>query len=359
MSARATVHAIRRLPPARDAEWDALVADVGAVEQSLWWNRGWEASGGTVDVIGWYADDVLQGGILVLTRPLPGLRLSTALAPRAPVLRSGDMPPAVVQGLADELIALGSDRSWIDLRLMLPRSDTFGRALTNELRNRVLRAYTIPSPSDAVVPLAGRSFDDVVAGFHKSTRRDVRAGGRRGGSVRALTQPGDLERAWRTLGASARRQGFGDVRAWATVADLLPDRVAAGDLAVLGLCLDTDVVASVVVALVGPEGYNIYSGFDDRAATLFPGHRLQTAAMAVCHARGLSGYNLGLLSQRSTPTPLDQHKMRFGAEEVRRGDRVTWERLGAVSRALASPTPRRLLRQNRATVARVLSRVRG
>ncbi len=279
-----TVHAVRRLPRDRWPEWDAFVARWGSVEQTTWWHGPSEQAPGTVDVLAWYRDGDLAGGLLVLSTPLPLVRASIGAAQRGPVLSTAEVPGPVVRAVTDELLAVAHERGWIDLRLTVGRSESFARALTTELRNRVERAYTIPGPVDAVVPLAGRTFDEVVAGLHRSTRRDLRAGGRRGGAIRALTSAADLRQAHDALSASARRQGFGGVRAWTSAGPLLQERVSTGDIIVLGLCEDHEVVASTVVALVGPEGYNVYSGFKDHAARLHPGHRLQTAAMAVCQA---------------------------------------------------------------------------
>jgi len=194
----------------------------------------------TAESVGFYAGPVLVGAGLVLYRQLPGIRRSLAYLPEGPVLdwARADVP-ALLDGLAAHLrsraafgIRMGPavvTRRWhagtIKTAIADPtvhrlgdvtpdESCEVGAALVETLQRAGWRHQVVAGGFSAgqprynfVLPLAGRSEADVLAGMNQQWRRNIKKAAQAGVEVRVGDRD-DMPQFHAAYVETARRDGF-------------------------------------------------------------------------------------------------------------------------------------------------------
>jgi Acetyltransferase (GNAT) domain len=312
--------------PDQRRQWDRFVrgAPAGSLNQCFWWADPLEQHGVTARGIACWDGEVQVGGAMLRSLPVPlaGGTITECLQGPLFVDWRPEWAAPVLAGI--EEIARRSRSIGVSLQAC-PRRDV-AEDLASAMRRAGMKLTRAPGGREAILALAGRSLDDVIAGFHKGTRRAIKKGQQGPVEVRRVAGTDELRRAHGTWLATAARKGFASVRPWETAEPMLRHSIDAGLGAVLAGFVGEELLAAVFVTYIGTAASYIYGGFADDAERHRPNHVLHLEAIKVALAGGYATYNLGTLSIDG----VDQFKLGFGAVPVPRTDTVVWERRAAL-----------------------------
>ncbi|MEZ5117455.1 MAG: peptidoglycan bridge formation glycyltransferase FemA/FemB family protein [Candidatus Nanopelagicales bacterium] len=348
---------VRPITAAQHREWVASRPSVSFLQTPAW---GEVKSGWRHESLGWFVGSRLVGAGLVLYRPVPRLpQRSLAYLPEGPDLDwLGDrlpqydledwllpllkhcrgrgafqvkMGPQVVvrrwdaATLKDAIAAGGSTR----LRNVPPdRQDERGVAVAERLASL---GWT-QKPSEGAgfgdvqpryvfqLPLAGRSLDDVFAGFNQLWRRNVRKAEKAGVEVTHGTEA-DLPAFHEVYVETAARDHFTPrglgyfQQMWRAMAAEEDDRLRLYVARHGG-----DVVAATTMVRVGDHAWYSYGASTTAGRDVRPSNAVQWAMIRDAHAAGCAVYDLRGISDTLDPDDhlfgLIQFKLGTGGEAV-------------------------------------------
>jgi hypothetical protein len=313
--------------PTEHHAWDALAARsaVGHRHQCLWWMEALDRYGFRTSTLGCWSGEQLIGGALFRSYRVPFTGSTVTECLDGPIFLEWE------SGWAEAFIAgvVGVAQEANSMALVIkdcPRADVH-QALVAAFRRGGLEIALSPGPADAVLPLEGRTIDQIRTGFNHGTRQRIKKG-QRGVSVRRLTSSEDLAKAHAAWLATASRKSFADVRPWRGVEPILRHCIDNGLGSVLGSFLDEKLLAAAFVTHIGMTAAWVYGGYMDGAEKYNPTHVLQYEAISESLARGLVRYNFGYLLAERQPAArgVDEFKLGFGAVPHRHPDTITWKR---------------------------------
>jgi lipid II:glycine glycyltransferase (peptidoglycan interpeptide bridge formation enzyme) len=185
-----------------------------------------------------------------------------------------------------------------------------------------------PGRADAVLPLQGRTMDQIWKGFNHGTKRRIKKAWARELTVRRLTRPEDLNCAYEAWMATAQRKSFSDVRPWESLEPVVRHCLEHRLGSVLATFLGDTLLAAIFVTQIGDTATYVYGGYTDYAQEYSATHVLQHEAIRESLERGLARYNFGYLLTEEQPLArgVDQFKLGFGAVPQRHLDTIVWER---------------------------------
>jgi lipid II:glycine glycyltransferase (peptidoglycan interpeptide bridge formation enzyme) len=327
-----------------DAEGSFLQTPAWATVKAEWQHES----------LGWFHDEALVGAGLVLSRSLPRLGRSLAYLPEGPVVDwSAYTAAEVTEPLLDHLrrrkafsVKIGPQtvtRRWSAATVKAAIADGTAerlsdvppdstpeeaRRLVDELR---LLGWRREETSGAgfgdfqpryvfQVPLAGRTLDEVFAGFNQLWRRNVRKADKAGVDV-ATGGADDLHRFHEVYVATAHRDGFTPrplayfERMWHAMTDEDADRIR------LYLAHhDGDLLAATLTVRVGGRVWYSYGASADHKRDLRPSNAVQWRMISDAHAAGAHVYDLRGISDTLRPDDplfgLIQFKLGTGGEAV-------------------------------------------
>jgi hypothetical protein len=326
------------------------------MHQCSWWASPLAAYGVPSVALGCWRNGTLVGGALFRSYSVPMTGMSISECVDGPIFLEWE------RGWAQEFVA-GVGRLARTLGSMAvvikgcPRRDVQAD-LQDAFRRAGLRVTLGGAQADAVLPLAGRTLDEIRRGFNHGTKWRVNKGRRSGLVIRRLTTDEELEQAHAAWLATAARKGFEEVRPWATIQPVLRHCVDHGLGSVLASIHDGRLVAAAFVTHLGQTGVWVYGGYLDGAEPLNPTHVLQYEAMQECLSRGMARYNFGSLISYGAPTTsgVDEFKLGFGAAPVEHPEMLTWERRPGLYRCVEGLRRRRLGRHLEGLLKRRLIR---
>jgi hypothetical protein len=201
------------------------------------------------------------------------------------------------------------------------------RGVVEALRHVGLAIALSPGPAEAILPLEGRTIDQIRGGFNHGTRQRIKKG-QKGISIRRLTRSDELMQAYAAWIATAKRKSFSDVRPWRGLEPVLRHCIDHRLGSVLGSFLDERLLAAAFVTHVGRTASWVYGGYMDGAEKYNPTHVLQFEAIRESLERGLARYNFGYLLAEYQPGArgVDEFKIGFGALPERHLDTILWKR---------------------------------
>ncbi len=270
------------VPP---ADWDSCAVDSpgGHVMQSSAWARIREAQG-------WRAEYVRVGEplpvALVLWRRTPLGELG--YVPRGPVAAKGDR-----DGLARALGALAGiarERRALFLKVdpELPVDEATALHAAGFHRGEDIQ----PVVATLELDLAGRTDDDLLAGFEKDTRWSVRQAARRGVAVREAGADEDLRAFYELYALTGRRARF--ITRTAEYYRLVWRTLLDARLARLWLAENAGaVVAGAMTWRCGDRELYQYGATNDAGRRCFAAYALQWRAIVAARERGAARYDFG------------------------------------------------------------------
>jgi hypothetical protein len=313
--------------PAECARWNALAAgSAGHRHQCLWWMEPLQRYGFRIDALGCWRDGRLIGGALfrTYTVPLSPIRVTECLDGPVFLEWSDAWAGALVTAVAD--LAEQVDSTVVNLQ-DCPRVEVQQSVLA-AFRDGGRKMALKPGLPDAILPLRGRSIDEIWKGFNHGTRQRIRKA--RSGQlvVRRLTEPGELARAYDAWIATAQRKSFSEIRPWGSLEPVLQHCLDQGLGSVLASFKGDELVAAVLVTHVGSAASYVYGGYVDGGEKLSPTQVLHDEAIRECVSRDLAGYNFGALLAGTYPEArgVDEFKLGFGAVPQPHTDTISWLR---------------------------------
>jgi hypothetical protein len=307
--------------------WNALAgtSPAGHRHQCLWWMEPLQRYGFRVSALGCWNGDRLVGGALFRSYTVPLGLVTVTECLDGPVFLEWDdgWAEAFVAAMADLARGIGSATVSIQ---DCPRGE-IQRSIAAALERAGHKTILKPGASDAVLPLRGRTMEEIWKGFNHGTRRRIKKG-RSELAVRRLTEPEELAQAYAAWIATASRKSFSDVRPWATLEPVVRPCVLQGLGSVLGSFLDDKLLAAVFITHIGDTAYYVYGGYVDGAEKQSPTHVLHDEAIRESREKGLIGYNFGSLLGPAQPHArgVDEFKLGFGAIPRPHQDTLIWVR---------------------------------
>jgi hypothetical protein len=307
--------------------WDDLAARsvVGHRHQCLWWMEPLDRYGFRCCPLGCWKGDQLVGGALFRSYGVPFTRSAVSECLDGPIFLHWESE------WAEEFLAalVNMARQVNSMAVVIkdcPHPDVH-RDVQAALQRGGFSTTLIPGPADAVLPLEGRTLDQVRSGFNHGTKSRIKKG-QKGVSTRRLTRSEDLAQAYAAWIATANRKSFTDVRPWPGLEPVLRHCVDHGLGSVLGSFADEKLLAAAFVVHVGRTAAWVYGGYMDGAEKYNPTHVLQFEAIRESLERGLIAYNFGNLLADTQPTArgVDEFKLGFGAVPQRHLDTIIWRR---------------------------------
>lgn len=305
-----------------DAEYEAFVAarENGHLFQSCLW-------AGVKPAWKWVGIKAREGGRLrgvlsLLIRRVPGTPFSVAYAPRGPVCPRDD--GAVLTELTQAAREVGRKNRCYVLRIDpdVPAGDEQFTALMTSLGYRLLpeaRDFGNIQPQFvARLALAGKTQQEVFAGFHSKCRYNVGLALRRGVTVRLCRQEA-LADFTRIMEITGQRDGF-QTRPRSYFETMLR---ALGDHARLYMAYyEGTPLAGILCAVYGGRMWYLYGASSNDHREVMPNYLLQWIAIQDAMTLGCRVYDFRGISG-STEDPADplaglwRFKSGFGAERVR------------------------------------------
>jgi hypothetical protein len=314
--------------PAERELWNDLAVSppVGHRHQCLWWMEPLQRYGFRNWALGCWKGDQLVGGALFRSYPVPLTGSTVSQCLDGPIFREWDSAwaDAFVAGVAE--MARNANSMSVVLE-DCPRLDVH-RDVVAALRRGGFKTTVSPGPADAVLPLEGRTMDDIRKAFNHGTRQRIKKAQSGKLSVRRLTRPEDLAQAYAAWIATATRKSFSDVRPWMSLEPVLRHCIDNGLGSVLASFLDQRLLAAAFVTHVGKAASWVYGGYMDGAEKYSPTHILQYEAIRESLERGCASYNFGNLISRgeSVGRGVDEFKLGFGAVSQQHHDTIVWQR---------------------------------
>jgi hypothetical protein len=310
------------------AQWDEFASrsTVGHMRQCLWWAQPLSRYGVKPQVLGCWSGGELVGGALFRSIPMPLTNAAITECLNGPIFLRWQS--AWAEPFAHSLVRLaGAHKSSVLTIRACPRMDVHRDILAALLRLR-LRVRTAEGTTRAILPLNGKSTDELVMSFNTGTRRNIRKGVKTGVQVRTVVTRDELRNAYAAWTASADRKHFSDVRPWAGLEPVLQHCIDQKLGAVHGSFVDGRIVAAIFVSHFGDTTEYVYGGYVDGADQYRPNHLLHDEAIRESLRLGMSAYDFGNLLEPSEPNPcgIDRFKLGFGAKPIQCADTIIWER---------------------------------
>ncbi len=316
------------MTPAERETWNAMAerSPVGHRHQCLWWMEPLERYGFRSYAVGCWKGDRLVGGAHFRSYRVPLTRSTVSECLDGPIFLEWDEAWAddFVAGLAE---MAGTVKSMAVVIRDCPQEDVH-RDMVSSMRRRGLTISLTRGPADAVLPLAGRSMNEIRSGFNHGTRQRIKKGQAGPLSVRRLTSAEDLAMAYGAWIATANRKSFTDVRPWTGLEPVLRHCLDNRLGSVLGTFLEEKLLAAAFIVHTGKTAAYVYGGYMDGAEKYSPTHMLQFEAIRESLELGMAAYNFGMLISegQTAGRGVDEFKLGFGAEPRRHLDTIIWKR---------------------------------
>jgi hypothetical protein len=317
-------------PITTDAErkaWDDLAtrSPVGHRHQCLWWMEPLERYGVRTRALGCWKENQLVGGAVFRSYGVPFTGSTVSECLDGPIFLAWE--DAWADPLVAGLVEIAGQASSMALVIKDCPHEDVHRGLVEGLRRGGRKIELSRGPAEAIIPLEGRTIDQIRSGFNHGTRSRVKKG-QKGVAVRRLTRPEDLAQAYAAWIATASRKSFTDVRPWLGLEPVLRRCIDHGMGSVLGSFVDDTLLAAAFITHVGSTAAWVYGGYMDGAEKYNPTHVLQYEAIKESLERGCVGYNFGQLLAESDPGArgVDEFKLGFGAVSHRHLDTIVWKR---------------------------------
>ena len=263
---------------------------------------------------------------LVLKRPIPRTNRSLFYCPRGPIADFAH--PEALAEILDAIRAGAREHRAIALKI-----DPALPAHKEDLVARVREAGLRPSPTAAtafggVQPKAVMrvdltpDWDELLAGFHKKWRYNIRLAARKGVVVRDDCSREDMDVFFDLLQVTARRDGF-QVRSRSYFHDIW-ELLIERDLAKLFMAYaGDDPIAGAIAFVLGKQCWYVYGASADEHRNLMPNHLTQWEIMRWAKVRGCAVYDMRGVSPEVDGEPADERlaglnrfKRGFGAQYV-------------------------------------------
>ncbi len=307
-----------------DPAWDAFLAALpgGNHTQSSLWAEVKAAVGWQVARVVVGGDDGIAAGAQILFRQI-GAFGTIGYVSRGPVLATPDTDLA--DRLMDEL-----ERAARSLRIrhltVQPPGDTPETPGHIGGRGYVATATEVAPRATLVVDVT-RPPDALLAGMHRSTRRNIRIAERRGVVVREGGR-GDLEVYYRMLEATSSRRGF-QALPYRYFEEMWRVLSPGGHLRLVIAEVDGQPVSGQIAVALGDTVVNKLSVWSGGHRSAHPNAAIQWSTMAWAHSEGYARYDLEgielaaateLLAGRPLPQAMQgtvtSFKLGFGGEVV-------------------------------------------
>ncbi len=310
-----TIPEFKILNPEQYHLWDQFVADAehGHMHQCAWWGRPLEQYNIKLDLVTAWQDDVLIGGMLLRSIPVPYTKLHITESLDGPIFKDWQSTWTPAFYASCSLVA--KQRNSINLKLQSCRNSELHRDLLSLLRNNKQKFQVSAGSTTAPLHLTDKSITDIWQNFRKRAKYNVKQGTKHNITVRQLSDADSLHAAYKTCQATAARKRFSDLRPWAATQQMLEHCIKTNVGAVYGSFYDNKLLASAYVVHVGAEAYYCYGGYLNGSEQYFPNHILQYEIIKDCLERGLQIYNFGNLIEPDNPmNGVDGFKRSFGIE---------------------------------------------
>jgi peptidoglycan pentaglycine glycine transferase (the first glycine) len=303
--------------------WNRFIAETttGHLCQTYEWpdHSGEGAREGSLR-LGVLEDGRLLAAMLLVNSKATGVRAPFFYVPRGPVCADPNAPAlaALVAGAKREARRRGG--FMIRAEPNVPQDDTVWPAALRRLGFR---------PTDHMLYLRGAWVTDLraaedqrLATMMTTWRQNIRAGGRKGVTVRAGSSEADLEAFYRLLTETGARDAF-FVYPKELFRDMLANYSAAhaardgtAEMALLLAEHEGVPVAAATVAVLGAWSWNLHSGSSGRPEhrKLRPNYLLQWECMRWAKAHGADYYDW-----RTIPDVLQPGEELYGVYEFKRG----------------------------------------
>jgi hypothetical protein len=276
--------------------------------------------------IGCWQGSRLVGGALFRSYGIPFTRTAVTECLDGPIFLEWD--GAWADDFVARLIDLGKTVNATAMIIKDCPNPLVHHDLLEAFRRRRLALVLTRGPADAILPLQGRSMDQIRSGFNHGTRQRVKKGQAGALSIRRVNTETDLAQAYAAWIATANRKSFNDVRPWEGLQPVLRHSIEHNLGTVLGSFLGERLLAAAFVVHVGTTAAWVYGGYMDGAEKHNPTHVLQFEAIRESLERGMERYNFGNLIAEGQPTGrgVDEFKLGFGAQPERHLDTIVWKR---------------------------------
>jgi len=303
--------------------------------------------------IGWFGEGQLVGAALVLYRQLPRLKRFLAYLPEGPVIdwtdddlsawlepmaahvkRQGAFgvrmgPPVITRRWSAAQVKDGiADESTLRLTDVSPlERSREGAAVVSQLHELGWRAQGVESGFAAgqpqynfVIPLAGRSEDDVLKGMNQLWRRNIKKAAKEGVVVEPGTRS-DLKAFHDLYAHTAERDHFTPrgLAYFETMYDALSAE-APGRITLWLARHDGDLVASTIAIRVGTHAWYSYGASSTEKREVRGSNAVQWAMIRDALAKGAEVYDLrgitDTLDAADSHVGLIQFKVGTGGEAV-------------------------------------------
>jgi GNAT acetyltransferase-like protein len=314
--------------PAERKTWNDLAerSPVGHRHQCLWWMEPLKQYGFRTQAVGCWKGDRLVGGAHFRSYRVPLTRSTVSECFDGPIFLEWEDAWADVF-LAGLVEMARTAKSMAVVIKDCPHQDVHRDLLAAFQRGGLTTALS-RGAADAILPLKGRTMDEIRSGFNHGTRQRIRKGQAGPLSVRRLTADEDLLEAYRAWIATANRKSFTDVRPWSGLEPVLRHCIGNRLGSVLGSFLDEKLLAAAFVVHVGTAAAWVYGGYMDGAEKYSPTQVLQFEAIRESLEIGMDTYNFGNLIADDQPAGrgVDEFKLGFGAVAQRHLDTIIWKR---------------------------------
>lgn len=314
------------LDDSRRDEWNAFVraSQYPSVMQSWQWGRLKAATGWHPMIVAVEDDGEIAAGAMVLSRPIPHLGRSLLYAPRGPVLdwSDADLFARLLAEMRAEARNVGGIALKIDPRVPMQRGDV---ARMIEAADFAFTGSDDPDlggtqPRYVMKTDLRPEPDEIMAGFHSKWRYNIRLAERRGVTVREGARE-DLPAFHELLEDTAERDEF-RVRDYAYFERIFDLLVEDGLAKLFVAELEGQVVAGVLIFVMGDEAVYVYGGSDPEAYKHMPNHRLHWEIMLWAREHGCTAYDFRGVSKEVDGEPvgelggLNRFKRGFNAQYI-------------------------------------------
>jgi len=302
--------------------WDAYVAGHphGTHTHLSWWLEAHrrpqletavallrdEGSGGAAGAI--------RGGAAIYLFRLPVIRQAVAVVSAGPLI---DADAASSLGaLLDEIAAHCTREGAVLLQF-----EAFAADMTEPLRGHFTDRRPAADPiwklyhpslwREFRVRLAGRTPDEIMAGFNQGTRRKIRGAQKAGVTIDAVRDEAGLREAWDIWCEDAQRQSY-TPRPWEQVRAIYRAASQRDRGEVLTAHVGGQTAGFNFILHFGIGTYYLHGGFRSALQETNPNHILQYEAMCRAQKRGAAYYSLAAPGRDG----LYQYKSGFGGEIV-------------------------------------------